>query len=160
MTKSVVVEGEAPETDDELPVIAPRTKLKKSNVVEGEAPETDEECDDFTPAPSKNVTVPEVIKIPEKARVHVDEKLVQRWRTLASDSLMHSVRRLQPTMKAVDDMERCLDNTMASVQSTSALVRHTARVVYRLEDSINAILEASRLIPENFENTVEVMKIL
>ncbi|RCN53094.1 hypothetical protein ANCCAN_00643 [Ancylostoma caninum] len=73
---------------------------------------------------------------------------------------MLSLRRLQPTMKTVDDMEKCLDNTLVSVQAASALVRRTSAVVYHLEDSVNALIEASKLIPEKFENTVEVMKLI
>ncbi|KAL6729555.1 hypothetical protein Aduo_000599 [Ancylostoma duodenale] len=160
MTNSVVVEGEAPETDDELPVMPHGVKVAKVSVVEGEAPETDDECDAAAPTTSSAAVKPTTAEMPVRARVHVDEKLVQRWRTLGTDTLMLSLRRLQPTMKTVDDMEKCLDNTLASVQTASALVRRTSAVVYRLEDSVNALIEASKLIPEKFENTVEVMKLI
>ncbi|ETN70005.1 hypothetical protein NECAME_00953 [Necator americanus] len=69
-------------------------------------------------------------------------------------------RRLQPTMKAVDEMENCVDNTLTTVQTASALIRRTSTVVYHLEDSVNALVEASKLIPEKFENTVDVVKFM
>ncbi|EYC06330.1 hypothetical protein Y032_0076g1001 [Ancylostoma ceylanicum] len=54
----------------------------------------------------------------------------------------------------------CLDNTLVSVQAASALVRRTSAVVYHLEDSVNALIEASKLLLEKFENTVEVTKLM
>ncbi|KAK5965057.1 hypothetical protein GCK32_005940, partial [Trichostrongylus colubriformis] len=70
------------------------------------------------------------------------------------------VRRVQPTMNMASDMESCLDDTLAAVQGASGHLRHASTVVYHLEDSVAAILDAAKLIPTSFQNTVKVMRLI
>ncbi|VDO66388.1 unnamed protein product [Heligmosomoides polygyrus] len=163
MSRAAVVDGEASETDDEQhPTMSNRKRLLGApRVIEGEAPETDDELGPSTfTSPQPNEASPVEVVIPVRARVHVDEKLEQRWRKLGEDALKVSVRRVQPTAKLVNDMENCLDNTIATVQNASAHIRHTLTVVYHLEDSVEALLDAAKLIPARFENTVKVMRLI
>lgn len=67
MTNSVVVEGEAPESDDELPVMPRRTKPTKVSVVEGEAPETDDEIDTVAPTTSSTAVEPTTAEMPVRS---------------------------------------------------------------------------------------------
>ncbi|KAK6018987.1 hypothetical protein OSTOST_15395 [Ostertagia ostertagi] len=133
-----------------------------SGPVVEKAPETDDEFSADTPSTSVQLHLLnpcESVAMPQRARVHVDEKLEQRWRKLGEDVLTAAVRRVQPTMKMVNDMETCLDNTLAAVQGASGHIRHASTVVYHLEDSVEALLDAAKLIPTSFENTVRVMRL-
>ncbi|PIO75293.1 hypothetical protein TELCIR_02679 [Teladorsagia circumcincta] len=162
MSGPVVVRAKSSEIDENFPRRSSRARVNRAVVIEGEAPETDDEFTADTPSTSAKAAPAEPhenVATPQRARVHVDEKLEQRWRKLGEDVLTAAVRRVQPTMKMVNDMETCLDNTLAAVQGASGHIRHASTVVYHLEDSVGALLDAAKLIPTSFENTVSVMRL-
>ncbi|XGW23043.1 hypothetical protein V3C99_005355 [Haemonchus contortus] len=162
MSELIDVDKRVSEIENDRSRKSIKPHLNRAGVVEGEAPETDDELN--IDVPSTSVTAPSEesckdIAVPQRARVHVDEKLERSWRKLGEDVLIASIKRVRPTMKMANDMETCLDNTLAAVQGASGHIRHASTVVYHLEDSVDALLDASKLIPTNFENTVTVMRL-
>ncbi|WKX90968.1 hypothetical protein Q1695_009648 [Nippostrongylus brasiliensis] len=132
----------------------------RPTVIEGEASETDDEQGPSTSASPVPQNPVEEIVIPCRARVHVDEKLAQRWHKLGEDALLASVRRSQPAQKMANDIEICVDKSIVTVQNASSHTRHTATVVCQLADSVDALIGAAKLIPTKFDNTVNVMRVI
>ncbi|VDL73443.1 unnamed protein product [Nippostrongylus brasiliensis] len=165
-------------TDHEGKVANSKKNLQRGHsgtrptVIEGEASETDDEQGPSTSASPVPQNPVEEIVIPCRARVHVDEKLAQRWHKLGEDALLASVRRSQPAQKTANDIEICVDKSIVTVQvlfspliligkmNASSHTRHTAAVVCQLADSVDALIGAAKLIPSKFDNTVNVMRVI
>ncbi|KAJ1353450.1 hypothetical protein KIN20_010081 [Parelaphostrongylus tenuis] len=153
MSKPIIVVGEVLKKQEKY-YLKPNPVL--SHVIEGEAPETDDE-NDVSGSSTTSTHEDETTAI-SRSRGYVDEKLEQCWRKMGENALMTSARRIQPAMKIINNMETCIDSALITVQAASAHIRHTSAVVCHLEDSVGALLDAAKLIPSSFEDTVNVVR--
>ncbi|CAJ0964150.1 unnamed protein product, partial [Mesorhabditis belari] len=163
---SIVYEGEAPESDDETIFTAhqPNTskrKPPKPTIYEGEASETDEESEK-----AEMSKIPEVIKafdmpVPGKSRprVHIDERLEQQWKNLASDTLVTQWRRNQTAQRMINDTLTHSESAFQSIQSTSSKVRLITDNLCQLEHVVEQLVDNGlRLLPEKIKTNFQMPK--
>lgn len=126
-------------------------------IVEGEASETDEDEEfeaDFinqSSADIENVTESDRDKKEStKLRswsVHVDEKLEQRWRTLAVDTAFVSNRYAFSYRKQLEGLKRSIANIQGTMQEASFNIREAVESLGRLEVNVSLVIEGAKFVP-------------
>ncbi|CAJ0564028.1 unnamed protein product, partial [Mesorhabditis spiculigera] len=100
----------------------------------------------------EEIRVEDVPRI-NRPRVHIDERLEQRWRNLGHDSLNLHWKRGLPAGKMVDELIGLAEGTINSMQTTTARVRDLTDNMCRLENLVGQLELGSQQIPLKLESS-------
>ncbi|CAI4221138.1 unnamed protein product [Auanema sp. JU1783] len=130
--------------------------MQRLQIVDGEADESDSESDDqqqstsesqnvITATDNKNrrrqlqqlnfINNNQANPARMRARVHVDEKLTQRWQILGADVLTIVWRRNMPVCKKVEEMENVIESTFNTLKASTTTCRTLSDNMSTLNDT-------------------------